>query len=172
MAGFYQPDIACRDASHCQAVVYGVSLLSVRFIPSSRGGILRRLRSVRRRLASGVLSLLGVVWLNMAVQPCLMAAEPLLPEQHHESGCPHCPPMERHCGDQDSGGCTYFDAIDFDGRPAPVPNLDDIKLTVAAPAPIAPGPLSRADHRLKGPDEFPPPPTGPPLFVRNCSFLK
>ena len=34
-----------------------------------------------RRGASTVMALFVVVWLNMALQPCLMAAEPLLPDQ-------------------------------------------------------------------------------------------
>ena len=32
----------------------------------------------RRRIASTALALFVAVWLNMAIQPCLMAAEPLL----------------------------------------------------------------------------------------------
>jgi len=118
------------------------------------------------------LALFGVVWLNMAVQPCLMAAEPLLPQQHHESGCPHCPPVDGHCGDQDNGRCAYIDAINYDGRQAPNPDIDDFKLPVAAPVPVPACPL-QGDSRLdRVPAESPPPPTGPPLFVRNCRFLK
>ena len=114
--------------------------------------------------------LFALVWLNMALQPCLMAAEPLLPTQHHDSGCPHCPEDSgSHCDDSDPGRCAYIDAIDFDGRSAVVPDPTDnwaAGCDIAEPKvgdpPIAETHPSRAE---------PIPATGPPIFLRNCSFL-
>ena len=138
-----------------------------------RGDVLRRLRSKRRRLVSGVLALFGAVWLNMALQPCLMAAEPILPAQHHESGCPHCPPTDSHCGDQAAGRCTYIASIDFDGRQhAPGVDSDTFKLAAAAPAPlpISLDPVRACTIAVTGDPS--PGHTGPPLFVRHCRYLK
>lgn len=130
-----------------------------------------RLRGAGRQCATGVVTLFVAVWLNMALQPCLMAAEPLLPDQHHESGCPHCPPaQDSHCGDVDEARCAYVDGFDFDGRQVAesFPGLD---LAFACGQTgtlidLDPGAVSaRVAH------ETGPPPTGPPLFVRHCSFL-
>lgn len=122
-------------------------------------------------MASVTLTLLSLVWINMALQPCLMAAEPLLPEQHHESGCPHCPPMpERHCGGEDTARCAYFDSIDFDGRQAATPDVPDLQ-PAATPA-VCNVLIRRAPERHVGEAGGPPPETGPPIFLRDCRFLK
>jgi len=65
-----------------------------------------------------VLALFVTVWLNMALQPCLMAAEPVMPTGHGSGDCVHCPDSE---GLMDSHDCSYIDGYDFDGR---VPGVD------------------------------------------------
>jgi hypothetical protein len=42
------------------------------------GTLLHRLRRIGRRGATAVVILFTAVWINMALQPCLMAAEPLM----------------------------------------------------------------------------------------------
>lgn len=140
-------------------------------IPRRSGSLIGRLRRVGRRWATGAVALFAVVWLNMALQPCLMAAEPLLPEQHQDGGCPHCPPAsERHCGEVDETRCAYVDGFDFDGRqPADSSaglDVAHVCMTVGLAVDLPSGPPSGAGFYDVGP-----PPTGPPLFVRNCSFL-
>lgn len=133
--------------------------------------LIARFRRAGRRGASGVMSLFVAVWLNMALQPCLMAAEPLLPEQHHESGCPHCPPATGdHCGDVDEARCAYVDGFDFDGRSAAdLGSGLDLAPVVGEWAGL---PDARPGLAVgRGLDGKGPPPTGPPLFVRYCSYL-
>ena len=75
---------------------------------------LRALRKRRRPLAAQMLAMLGVVWLNMVLQPCLMAAEM---DMDMTGPCPHCPStMTEDCAGATSNGCTYVDRIDYDGR--------------------------------------------------------
>ncbi len=139
----------------------------------NRKGILPRLRFASRRVASGVLALLGAVWLNMAVQPCLMAAEPMLPDQHHESGCPHCPPApDSHCSDEGPARCAFIDSLDFDGRQAPGHQGVDLDLAMAGPSLHETGWYTATESFIPRPGSAPPPPTGPPVFLRNCRFLK
>ena len=135
-----------------------------------RPSLIARLRGAGRRCATGAVVLFATVWLNMALQPCLMAAEPLLPEQHHESGCPHCPPAkDSHCGDVDEARCAYVDGFDFDGRSAA-----DLSAGIdLAPCMKMAGVIKLQPDRaaIAGIYDDGPPPTGPPLFVRHCSFL-
>jgi hypothetical protein len=141
--------------------------------PFSRhqSSLISGLRCAGRHCAAGVVTLFVAVWLNMALHPCLMAAEPLLPEQHHESGCPHCPPATAsHCDDGDEARCAYVDGFDFDGRsPADVTAGIDLAPVVAQMAGLVEFQPDRA--AIAGICDSGPPPTGPPLFVRHCSFL-
>jgi len=76
--------------------------------------LLRTLRKRRRPLAARILGMLGVVWLNMVLQPCVMAAET---NMSMPGPCPHCPaPMSEDCGGGAANVCTYFDRVDYDGR--------------------------------------------------------
>ena len=111
---------------------------------------MHRLRRIGRRGGTAVVILFTAVWINMALQPCLMAAEPLLPGQHQDAGCPHCPQVQdAHCGDQAADACAYIDGFDFDGRSAQLADLQGDLLAVLAgtmevpgagpPAWIAPG---------------------------------
>jgi hypothetical protein len=117
-----------------------------------------------RRGASAVVALFVVVWLNMALQPCLMAAEPLAPSQHD---CPHCPQPADHC-DDGAGRCGFIDDFDYDGRSPASPEL--LVGLVASPAfrfdsmPDTGAPACRdARHAL--------PRAGPLIHVRNCVYL-
>lgn len=152
-------------------IILGLALCGMKSIARHGDSIMRRLRSCSRRLASCTLTLLAVVWLNMALQPCLMAAEPLLPDQHHDAGCPHCPPAtDRHCGNDDGGRCAFIDSIDFDGRQSGSPDLSH----AWAPPPVLPVQTFLPTKSGEGVPAHPRPPTasGPPIFLRNCSFLK
>lgn len=118
-----------------------------------------------RRGVTTVVALFVVVWLHMALQPCLMAAEPLLPEQQQHD-CPHCPQPASHC-DEDAGRCGYIDGFDYDGREHQTPELP-IGLA-ARPAVFewsiqenAP-PVPRVSSVL--------PRAGPRLHLRNCVYL-
>jgi hypothetical protein len=137
-----------------------------------KGTLLHRLRRIGRRGGTAVVILFTAVWINMALQPCLMAAEPLLPGQHQDAGCPHCPQVQdAHCGDQAADACAYIDGFDFDGRSAQLADLQGDLLAVLAGTMEVPG---------AGPPAWIGPPsaclrpghTGPPLFVRNCAYLK
>lgn len=75
---------------------------------------LKAIRKRRRPLAAEVLTMLGIVWLNMVLQPCLMAGEM---DMDMSEPCPHClASMTGDCDGAASSGCTYFDRVDHDGR--------------------------------------------------------
>ena len=140
----------------------------------NRKNILRRLRAASSRLGSFAMIMVTAVWLNMAIQPCLMAAEPLLPAQHHESGCPHCPPTQAgHCGDEGPAGrCAFIDSLDFDGRQASNAAGTDLQpaaMMLPSPAVV---PAFTPERRLSMRTDRRPPAADPPLFITNCSFLK
>jgi hypothetical protein len=136
-----------------------------------RLSLIARLRGAGRQCATGAVALFVAVWINMALQPCLMAAEPLLPEQHQESGCPHCPPSTAsHCGDADEARCAYVDGFDFDGR-SPTDLTSGIELAPVVVQTAALFEFLPDRATISGTHDSGPPPTGPPLFVRHCSFL-
>ena len=125
-----------------------------------------RHRRQRRRVASTALALFVTVWLNMAIQPCLMAAEPLLPTSHAHGDCPHCPETD-HCGDDTR--CTYIDGYAFDAREPATPDAKPVFAFVVATLPIG---LAGSAAPVRGP---PIPPEslapGPPRFLAHCRFL-
>ena len=125
-----------------------------------------RLRQKGDWFARSAMALFAVVWLNMAMQPCLMAAEPLLPDEHQHGECPHCPDVS-HCGDE--GRCSYIGDFDFDGR---VLSAGDVTPVFVAFLPATVQDVSRVVDRPpdryvnpQGPDP------GPPIYVRHCSYL-
>ncbi len=133
--------------------------------------LLQAIRKRRRRWVSQVMGLLGVVWLSMVLQPCLMAAD-MGGMDGMGGDCPHCPtPMTQGCGS--SGECTYIDRVDYDGRTPHVKPANDLPDqnpelfgALATPIPLpgevcATGPPSGA-----GPDL----PT-PPLNILFCVYL-
>ncbi len=140
----------------------------------NRKNILRRLRAASSRLGSFAMIMVMAVWLNMAIQPCLMAAEPLLPGQHHESGCPHCPPAQAgHCGDEGPAGrCAFIESLDFDGRQAVSHAGTDVQPAVMILPLPAMTPAFTPEYRFSNRSARPPRAADPPLCIRNCSFLK
>ena len=120
----------------------------------------------QRRTASAALALFVAVWLNMAIQPCLMAAEPLLPSNHSQGDCPHCPETD-HCGDDTR--CTYIDSYAFDAREPATPDVKPLPALLAAALPIgvpADGDPARASPPV--PECLDP---GPPRYLAHCRFL-
>jgi hypothetical protein len=128
----------------------------------------RRNRHKSHTLIRAVLALFVTVWLNMALQPCLMAAEPAMPDGHSPGDCVHCP----QTGDvADDDNCGYVDSYDFDGR---LPSLDfDHQTAVLVSTilwdellPVSGRPTPTGTVATRGP------PTGPPLNVLHCVYLK
>jgi hypothetical protein len=133
---------------------------------------LRFIRRRRRGLVTQLLAMLGVVWLNMVLQPCLMAAE-MDADMDMTGPCPHCPaPMTDDCDGAASNGCTYVDSVDYDGR-SPHSKLakkvdHGFGAIAAFPAPCshpasrwATGPPRDADPHLPA----------PPINVLYCVYL-
>lgn len=119
----------------------------------------------KRRTAWTALALFVAVWAHMALQPCLMAAEPLLPASHHAGDCPHCPPAD-HCGD--AGRCAFIDGYDFDARQPALPDPQPVLLVAAVQyepvaAPPAGCPAEPPDARGLDP--------GPGRYLLHCRFL-
>lgn len=141
----------------------------------------------RGRLLLGVLA---VAWLNLAVQPCLMAMqlspEPIVGSPHaahvdHAShspihGCDHCPPASsdnpKPCASGTASGCESIPAYNHDGRNGQS-KIEDIPTFVAIadlamPVIFVYPPLPSAFSdcaALKYPN-------GPSLSIRFCVFLK
>ena len=121
-------------------------------------------------------ALFVAVWLNMALVPCLMAAQPMMPAE--AAGCDHCPkpaePDSPACHDAHGDGgeraCTWVDGYDYDGRtPGTFKLSPDLAMApppapAAVSTPAAPAPVARADAS-------PWCRQGPPLYLENCSFL-
>lgn len=117
----------------------------------------------QRRTAWAALSLFVAVWLNMALQPCLMAAEPLLPESHED--CPHCPEIA-HC--DDDARCGFIDAYDFDAREAVTAGDPPFIAAFATIVPTAMPAFTEPVAACPEPAGLDP---GPPLFLKHCQFL-
>lgn len=104
---------------------------------------LSAIRRRRRPLVIRVLAMLGVVWLGMVLQPCVMAGEMGM---DMTQPCPHCPaPMTDDCDGAASNVCTYFDWVDYDAR-SPHSTLskkfDHTVIPVATSLPEYPHPTS------------------------------
>ncbi|MGI9264739.1 MAG: hypothetical protein ACR2QU_07410 [Gammaproteobacteria bacterium] len=117
-------------------------------------------------LARWALAMFVVVWLNMAIQPCLMAAEAILPDQHDD--CSHCPEVQ-HCSDIDQRRCQFVGDYDYDGREPAIPDPHPAFVASERLSPAEPrSPAQVFDHWVRqgaGPDP------GPPLYKRHCSYL-
>ena len=110
--------------------------------------VLATKRTRYRARGQFLLSVFAVVWLNLAVQPCLMAME-LAPEADSVSGdaahsddttqssghdCDHCPPAVGHhaqaCASGVAADCSPVPDYNADGRKGPS-KLKDIPTYVA-----------------------------------------
>lgn len=63
---------------------------------------LANIRQTRQTWGRHALGLFAAVWLNLAMQPCAMAAEA---EEDHN--CPHCPPAQTHEHGNMHGGMDH-----------------------------------------------------------------
>ncbi len=142
-------------------------------------------------LGSFILSVFVVAWLNLAVQPCLMAME-LAPEpatahsahsaqsahsSHADShDCGHCPGAVNHdyqaCASSTASTCGVTPDYNYDARNQ-LPKLKDISTYV-----VIAEPLLRVESDLRK-DPVQPShcadlswPGEPPLNLRYCVFLK
>ena len=131
---------------------------------------LRAIRKRRRSLTTRVLAMLGVVWLNMVLQPCLMAAEM---DMDMTGPCPHCPaPMTDDCDGAASNVCTYFDQVDYDGR-SPHPKI--VKKVDYGFVALAASPAEHL-HSASTCATGPPPaaelhPPAVPIHILHCVYL-
>lgn len=130
----------------------------------------RALRRRRRPLVVQTLAMIGVVWLNMVLQPCLMAAEM---DVDMSRPCPHCPaPMSDDCDGAASNVCTYFDSVDYDGR-SPLAKaakkVHDTFLALAASPVERPYPASTSATGPPPAAEARPPAV--PINVLHCVYL-
>lgn len=142
------------------------------------------LRQRQRPWVRTVLAALTLVWLNAAMQPCVMAA-PMANDPdvaHHgshgargdtqhgaHSECLHCEVFGR--GDcQDGGDCGALSAIQPNGTATPKDNADKPVALVPTAGTVwqAPSPVRVADI---APRAAPPPPELS-LTVRYCVYLK
>ncbi len=138
-----------------------------------------------------ILSVFVVAWLNLAVQPCLMAME-LAPEpatahsahsaqsahsSHADShDCGHCPGAVNHdyqaCASSAASTCGVTPDYNYDARNQ-LPKLKDISTYVAIADPV---PRLEFDLRNEPVQSFRCAelswPGEPPLNLRYCVFLK
>lgn len=121
----------------------------------------------RRRTVMSTVAMFVVVWANMALQPCLMAAAPMLPAEHEHGDCPHCPEGSHHVSD-DGPRCSFIEDFDFDGRS---PSLPDLPVALPAPAPDWLFTSLDSDRVLPAPPSGALVRDGPPLYLRHCVFL-
>lgn len=129
---------------------------------------MHKLRRHKQSFASLAASVFMVVWLSMALAPCLMAlgATPAAAAE----GCAHCPDAPPPCHDDGATTCTYVDGYHYDGRDMSVA-LKDVRLAVI-PVAMEPAAAEPAG-RFAEPDAFPAPPDpgGPRLHLKNCILL-
>lgn len=125
-------------------------------------------RRRQRTLTQGVLALFCLVWLQMALLPCAMAALPDGMSSVAEEHCPYCPPAHASDAPGDAGPavCAYPDDAQVDTRG-----------TLAATAPmVAPLPLGLVPlaelARQPIPDAAAAPQPRTSFAVTYCRFLE
>ena len=150
--------------------------------------------SSKRSQATGrgrfLLSVFVVAWLNLAVQPCVMAME-LAPEpaavteqsahaghSNHSSDhdCDHCPPASGGhaitCASAAASDCSSISDLNYDKRNG-TPKLNDIPTYVAIAELATPFEITipTSSPPLPGcaPLDYP---SEPPPSIRFCVFLK
>jgi hypothetical protein len=141
------------------------------------------LHAIRRRqtaLLRTVLALFALVWLQVAMVPCVMAADGLTARfgggstmmsdgpaaTQADHGCPYCPPSETHSGAADTAGCSYQQQPQLDARGgSPL----FIALPVTAVLVFAAMPLVL--QRCQSSTGDPPPPRDP-LAIVYCRLIE
>jgi hypothetical protein len=155
------------------------------------------LRRNRRSIASQVLALLAVVWLNLALAPCAMSmssraddgsshgvghaggegmgqqtdhpmGEPMSPAQ---APCHHCPPNQSSCDTALSSPCALQAQLRDDPAVSGLPAYHPLPFFAAAPAVVeySPHPVRQSLDRPPGSMLSPP---GVALHKRFCVYLK
>lgn len=138
---------------------------------------LTKIRAHRASWGRRTLAVFSVVWLNFALQPCVMALE-----TSHEGDCPHCPPelMEHHDGHDmasmqmpcaTSADCGDLDDFNYDGRKLDFEfetPADAIVVLLPLPA-TQPAPAQATRSRACGYALHTG--TSPPLYLSTCTFL-
>lgn len=107
---------------------------SVQLLFFEKVALMNLFRRNRRSIASQVLALLTVVWLNLALAPCAMSMGTQLGEKMNshmsastmdhavmdhsmmdqEPPCSHCPPEQSHCDTDLSGPCALEAQVSSD----------------------------------------------------------
>ena len=131
-----------------------------------------RLSAIRRQgISRGrhVLGLFVAAWMAIILQPCAVADET-------EHDCPHCPPEMTHEGHQQaltSPDCEIGDQIALEARSLQ-PKLDDsfIQMPVFLGQAYDEIKLSPGSNHAVSKATIPIFPSGPPLNVLNCVYLK
>jgi len=140
--------------------------------------ILERFRKQQTWLGSIVLTLFLAGWLNLLVQPCLMAAPG---NDRHDAAINHQPAFQSGSSSilpdldgieplilmdcESLGGCADLD----DSNPV-IPSLDPEKKFLASAVTAVqfqPGPVSLSLPNINQKPLFP----RVPLFIQNCAFL-
>ena len=140
-----------------------------------------RINSKRRTRARSALGLFAAVWLNVALAPCAMAAEPA-----DDHDCPHCPPAEMqghhdmHAGTMASmpcadslADCSLDEDFSHDARHAKTKLKDaHYELPVLAVVDeLAPRHEIPYDERAPPAHTVGHPGAPPALHLLNCVFL-
>ncbi len=129
------------------------------------------LAAIRRRQKSWIPrfgAAMGIVWLSMLMQPCLMAMD------HEQHICPHCPPpVHEDCAGRTTEDCGYLEGLDLDRRVSKTKfgeGPENPQSVLISSCELPRFALVSAAH-----DSFPKnatAPPGPPLNVLHCVYLK
>jgi hypothetical protein len=112
---------------------------------------------------------MGIVWLSILMQPCLMAMD------HEQHNCPHCPPpIHEDCA---GGGtiedCGYLKGLDLDRRVSKTKfgeGSEDLQPALISTCELPQFALVSVAHGNFPKSAAAPP--GPPLNVLFCVYLK
>ncbi|MFQ6004379.1 MAG: hypothetical protein ACE5OQ_02655 [Woeseia sp.] len=115
------------------------------------------------RKASG---LVLVAWLNLAVQPCVMAME-----LDNDQNCPHCP-TEVSQDQRQAMDCSYVDSYNYDSRNTqPKPNDLPRDAPVIVDNLVAPSVSEFPPKVSVSAERAAADPGGPPLNILYCVYL-
>ena len=127
------------------------------------------IRRRQRVLARAVLALFCVVWLQAALAPCAMAFAPDGMAGGGEEHCGYCPPELRDPSPPiDQGGCVFPDDPQVDTRVA----AGTAPLALALPVVAFVLDLPAGPPMAVPAVDRPPDPSGVPIPVSYCRFLK
>jgi len=134
------------------------------------------LRHNSRPLAAHLLALLAVVWLNMALSPCVMAMAQSLaaqaPMQMDGEHCGHCPDTTPPCHDGDrQAPCSLAQKLSSQDTVLAQPFETPAPELALVDSRSGPGPLAGFSRPLPHVPVRPPDP-GAPLYLVHCAFLK